>query len=104
MNKRIEELIEKSTIRKNIDVRGDGTIDTEIFFDKEFFADLLLQDFCNTLEEQMRLDQVLKKEVGIDMEFDIVKNIKKFYASGFCACCGAPNNTLCDDSCVWGER
>ena len=94
MNKRIQELLEQAGVHYVV-------MPKDTVYEK--FADLLLQDFCNTLEEQMRFDKVMKKEVGLDFEIDFVKEIKKFYASGFCACCGAPNNTPCDDSCVWSE-
>ena len=75
MNKRIEELAEQSGFR---------LVDEECYHLVSFaviqeFAELLLQDICNTLEEQMRFDKVMKKEVGLDFEIDFVKEIKKFY-------------------------
>ena len=62
-----------------------------------------LGDVLAQVEEIQRLDNVLKTKVGIDFEINVAYEILKNFGlrSGFCACCGVPAGTKCDDSCVW---
>jgi len=50
-----------------------------------------------------RLDQTLKKKVGIDFEIKVAYEVLKNYGlrSGYCACCGVPAGQPHDNSCVW---
>lgn len=47
MNKRIQELINLSTERVELNIRGDDTIDTEMVFNKEKFAELIVRECMN---------------------------------------------------------
>jgi hypothetical protein len=50
MNKRIQELINLSTERVELNIRGDDTIDTEMVFNKEKFAELIIKKCVNIAE------------------------------------------------------
>jgi len=69
----------------------------------EKFAELIIRDVLAQVEEIQRLDNVLKTKVGIDFEINVAYEILKNFGlrSGFCACCGVPAGTKCEDSCVW---
>lgn len=44
MNERIKELAKLATEVVMLDIRGDGTVDTEIVFSKEKFAELIVKE------------------------------------------------------------
>ena len=84
MNKHIRSLLEEAVkVVDSIDL-DDPDIDeaAKMYIPDCFatkFTELLLNDFCAVLEEQIRLDEVLKKKAGIDMQLDFVKELKRVY-------------------------
>lgn len=44
MNERIRELAEQANETILLDIRGDGTLDKEVIFSKEKFAELLIRE------------------------------------------------------------
>ena len=94
MNERIRELLEQA-----------GVFYAEMPKDTvyEKFAELLIRDVLAQVEEIQRLDQTLKKKVGIDFEIKVAYEVLKNYGlrSGYCACCGVPAGQPHDNSCVW---
>lgn len=49
------------------------------WFDSNKFAKLLIKDVCSVYEEHIRLDTVLKENVGLDMEWNVTDNVKQVY-------------------------
>jgi type I site-specific restriction endonuclease len=99
MNERIQELAEQASGTRKY-VRPVWQ-----FYDDELekFAELLIRDVLAQVEEIQRLDQTLKKKVGIDFEIKVAYEVLKNYGlrSGYCACCGVPAGQPHDNSCVW---
>lgn len=50
MNERIKELAEQANETVLLDIRGDGTIDKEVVFSKEKFAELIIQECIKVCE------------------------------------------------------
>jgi len=50
-NPKIQELINLSTERVELNIRGDDTIDAEMVFNKEKFAELIVKECCSKLVE-----------------------------------------------------
>lgn len=59
MNERIKELAEQANDIVLLDIRGDGTLDKEVVFNKEKFAELIVQE-CLLCCERVISDPVSK--------------------------------------------
>lgn len=51
MNERIKELAEQAYETILLDIRGDGTVDKEVVFSKEKFAELIVRECCDIFVE-----------------------------------------------------
>ena len=100
MNKRIEKMWVDGT---GCSVPRKGKFASVGAVHIEKFAEILIRDVLAQVEEIQRLDQTLKKKVGIDFEIKVAYEVLKNYGlrSGYCACCGVPAGQPHDDSCVW---
>ena len=73
-NPKIQELINLSTERVELNIRGDDTIDTEMVFNKEKFAELIVNECATILDTKIQppshpfnsIGHKLKEHFGID--------------------------------------
>jgi hypothetical protein len=81
MNERIEELARQATIRGEEYLPGnDGHPTPTFYFDKEKFAELIVQDINNTILHTARWHQEVDKDDNTVMALcDLVKDIREEY-------------------------
>ena len=96
MNERIKDLWERAVSKTKTNGGGVNGLQSN-------FAEFLIRDVLAQVEEIQRLDQTLKKKVGIDFEIKVAYEVLKNYGlrSGYCACCGVSAGQPHDNSCVW---
>ena len=115
MNNLLDNLIEAATTQVEHNSRGDGTVDTELVFNKTLFCKLILEQCIALCEEYdspkmsgpgLAITQMIYERFYPLFEDDEDRMITKVI-TGYCACCGAPNYADLgqehDPSCVWSD-
>jgi len=76
-NPKIQELINLSTERVELNIRGDDTIDTEMVFNKEKFAELIIQECLDQIESyKIPCGNSPSGEMACEWTYDALKSIR----------------------------
>ena len=77
LNPKIQELINLSTERVELNIRGDDTIDTEMVFNKEKFAELLIKECLDKIETyRIPCGNSPAGEMACEWTYDALKSIR----------------------------
>ena len=63
MSNRIQELVEQANETILLDVRGDGTIDKEVVFSKEKFAELIIKECVDVIYDGSNSSEWAKTQI-----------------------------------------